>query len=170
MRQGKLSAIPQNYTVVQYVTGQGAKIIGMRKSPGTGMKAGGQKMVVIKICLLGVLAVLLALQFKILRPEYAAYIGVACGGLICVFIVEYLSKVFDQFGQLQQYVEANREYLNILLKMIGITYICEFSAGICKDAGFQTIAGQIEVFGKVCILLFGLPIVISLLQTIGNFV
>ena len=82
-------------------------------------------MIVIKICLLGVLAVLLALQFKILRPEYAAYIG--------------------------------------------ITYICEFSAGICRDAGFQTIAGQIEVFGKVCILLFGLPIVISLLQTIGNF-
>ena len=94
-------------------------------------------MIVIKISLLGVLAVLLALQFKILRPEYAAYIGVACGGLICVFIVEYLARVFKEFGQLQQYVTANREYLNILLKMIGITYICEFSAGICKDAGFQ---------------------------------
>lgn len=113
---------------------------------------------------------MLALQFKILRPEYAAYIGVACGGLICVFIVEYLARVFKEFGQLQQYVSANREYLNILLKMIGITYICEFSAGICRDAGFQTIAGQIEVFGKVCILLFGLPIVISLMQTIGSFV
>ena len=87
-----------------------------------------------------------------------------------MFILEYLARVFKEFGQLQQYVTANREYLNILLKMIGITYICEFSAGICKDAGFQTIAGQIEVFGKVCILLFGLPIVISLMQTIGSFV
>ena len=125
-------------------------------------------MIVIKVAMLGVLAVLMALQFKILRPEFAAYIGAACGGLICIFIVEYLSRVFKEFGQLQQYVTANREYLNILLKMIGITYICEFSAGICKDAGFQTIAGQIEVFGKVCILLFGLPIVISLMQTIGN--
>lgn len=127
-------------------------------------------MIVIKIALLGVLSVLLALQFKILRPEYASYIGVACGGLICVFIVEYLARVFQEFGQLQQYVAANREYLNILLKMIGITYICEFSAGICRDAGFQTIAGQIEVFGKVCILLFGLPIVLSLMKTIGSFV
>lgn len=127
-------------------------------------------MIVMKIALLGVFAVLLALQFKILRPEYAAYIGVACGVLICAFIVEYLTRVFKEFEQLQQYVSANREYLNILLKMIGITYICEFSAGICRDAGFQTIASQIEVFGKVCILLFGLPIVISLMQTIGSFV
>lgn len=127
-------------------------------------------MIVMKIALLGVFAVLLALQFKILRPEYAAYIGVACGVLICAFIVEYLARVFKEFEQLQQYVSANREYLNILLKMIGITYICEFSAGICRDAGFQTIASQIEVFGKVCILLFGLPIVISLMQTIGSFV
>jgi len=54
--------------------------------------------------------------------------------------------------------------------MIGITYICEFSSNVCRDAGFQAIGGQIEVFGKVCILMFGLPIVISLLQTIGNFI
>ncbi len=127
-------------------------------------------MVVIKITLIGVTAVLLALQFKLLRPEYAAYIGVACGGLICIFIVEYLNRVFREFEGLQQYVAANREYLNILLKMIGITYICEFSASVCRDAGFQSIAGQIEVFGKVCILMFGLPIVISLLQTLGSFI
>ncbi len=128
------------------------------------------KVIVIKITLIGVLAVLLALQFKMLRPEYAAYIGVACGGLICIFIVEYLNRVFREFEGLQQYVSANREYLNILLKMIGITYICEFSASVCRDAGFQSIAGQIEVFGKVCILMFGLPIVISLLQTLGSFI
>lgn len=127
-------------------------------------------MVVIKITLIGVLAVLLGLQFKLLRPEYATYIGIACGGLICIFIVEYLNRVFNEFEGLQQYVSANREYLNILLKMIGITYICEFSASICRDAGFQSIAGQIEVFGKVCILMFGLPIVISLLQTLGSFI
>ncbi len=126
-------------------------------------------MIVVKVSLLGVLAVLLAMQFKVLRPEFAVYIGAACGGLICLFIVEYLYRVFHEFEQLRRYVTANREYLNILLKMIGITYICEFSAGICRDAGFQAIAGQIEIFGKVCILLFGLPIVVSLMETIGNF-
>lgn len=126
-------------------------------------------MVVVKVSLLGIVAVLLALQFKMLRPEYAAYLGIACGGLICIFIVEYLYQVFREFEGLQQYVTANREYLGILMKMIGITYICEFSASICKDAGFQAIAGQIEIFGKICILMFALPIVISLIQTIGSF-
>lgn len=77
--------------------------------------------------------------------------------------------MFQQFGQLQQYVSANREYLNILLKMIGITYICEFSAGICKDAGYQTVAGQIEILGKLSVMFAGLPILFAVIEQIQSF-
>ena len=56
-----------------------------------------------------------------------------------------------------------------MLKMIGITYIAEFSSGICKDAGYQTIAGQIEIFGKLTILTLGMPVLMALLETIREF-
>lgn len=126
-------------------------------------------MIVAKIALFGIVAVLLAVQFRALKSDYAIYIGTACAGLICIYILEYLSQVLREFEGLKQYISSNREYFGVLLKMVGITYICEFSAGICKDAGFQAVAGQIEIFGKLCILLSGLPIVFSLLQLIGDF-
>lgn len=44
----------------------------------------------------------------------------------------------------------------VILKMVGITYIAEFASGICKDAGYQTIAGQIETFAKLTILALGM--------------
>ena len=47
--------------------------------------------------------------------------------------------------------------------------IAEFSAGICRDAGYQTMAGQIEIFGKLTILVMGLPVLLALLQTIQEF-
>ena len=56
-----------------------------------------------------------------------------------------------------------------MLKMIGITYISEFSSSICKDTGYQTIAVQIEVFSKLTILAMGMPILLALLETIQEF-
>ena len=53
--------------------------------------------------------------------------------------------------------------------MIGITYVAEFSSGICKDAGYQTIAVQIEIFGKLMILVLSMPILTALLDTIREF-
>ena len=56
-----------------------------------------------------------------------------------------------------------------MLKMIGITYIAEFSSGICRDAGYQTIASQIEIFSKLTILALGMPVLLALLETIQEF-
>ena len=60
-------------------------------------------------------------------------------------------------------------YLSVMLKMIGVTYIAEFSSGICRDAGYQTIAVQIEIFSKLTILALGMPVLLALLETIREF-
>lgn len=66
-------------------------------------------------------------------------------------------------------IRINRIYLTTLLKIAGITYIAEFSSGICKDAGFGSIGSQIEIFGKLSILAVSMPIVLALLETLQSF-
>ena len=56
-----------------------------------------------------------------------------------------------------------------MLKVIGITYICEFSSGICKDAGYQSVAGQIEILGKLTVMFSGLPILFAVIEQIQSF-
>ena len=55
------------------------------------------------------------------------------------------------------------------MKIIGITYIAEFSADICKDAGYGTLASQIGIFSKLSILAVSMPVLSALLQTIHGF-
>jgi len=74
-----------------------------------------------------------------------------------------------QFLKLQNLLNGAEEYLSILLRVIGITYICEFSANICKDAGYQSIAGQIEVLGKLSVMLAGIPILFAVINQIQSF-
>ena len=104
-------------------------------------------MEVLKIGLLGVAGVMLALQFKSNKPEFGLYIGFAICLLLFSFVVSGLSSVIGSMKEMERYISRDGVYFRILLKVIGITYICEFSSGICRDAGYTSIAGQIEIFG-----------------------
>ena len=55
------------------------------------------------------------------------------------------------------------------MKMIGITYIAEFASGICRDAGYGSLGGQIEMFGKLSMLAVSMPILLTLMETIRVF-
>ena len=67
------------------------------------------------------------------------------------------------------YLSGSEEYLSILFRVIGITYICEFSSDICRDAGYQAVAGQIEVLGKLVVMFAGLPILFAVIEQIQSF-
>ena len=123
----------------------------------------------IKIAFLGVAGVLLAIQFKAQKPEYGIYIGLAAGILIFSYTVRQVAAVMAQLGQLKAYLGGAETYLAVLLKVIGITYICEFSADICKDASYGTVAGQIEVLGKLSVMFAGLPVLFAVISQIQGF-
>lgn len=121
---------------------------------------------ILKIGLLGVAGVMLALQFKSGKQEYGLYLGFAVCLLIFSFVISGLTSVLGNVEMLQKYMDADHTWFRILFKVIGITYICEFCAGICKDAGYSSIAGQIEIFGKLSVLMAGMPILLAIIESI----
>lgn len=121
-----------------------------------------------RIAIFGVVGVLIGIQFKGVRQEYSAYIGLGVSLLIFFYACEYLGRMKDSVMALGSVLEEGG-YLGILFKIIGITYLSEFCAGLCRDAGYQSIASQVELFGKVTILLVGMPVVLSLVDTITQF-
>ncbi|MBE5852338.1 MAG: stage III sporulation protein AD [Lachnospiraceae bacterium] len=124
---------------------------------------------IVKIGIIGILAVVFGIFFKNVKQEYTLYIGIAGALLIAIIAISYLIRVLNGVEALQAYIEKSGQYLKMLLKMVGITYICEFTSSICKDAGYQAMAGQIDVFGKICVIMVGFPIVQALFELLGKF-
>lgn len=124
---------------------------------------------IVKIGFLGIAGVLLAMQFKGGKAEYATYIGLAVSILIFCFSMRQMETVTEQFLKIRAYLNGSERYLSILFKVIGITYICEFSSDICRDAGYQAVAGQIEVLGKLTVMFAGLPILFAVIEQIQSF-
>ena len=123
----------------------------------------------VRVVFLGIAGVMLAIQFKGQKPEYGAYMGLAVGILIFGYALRQVAAVTNQLEKLQAYLGSAGSYLTVLLKVIGITYICEFSADICKDAGYQAVAGQIEVLGKLSVMFAGLPVLFAVIEQIQIF-
>ena len=123
----------------------------------------------VQIGMIGVLGALLAIQFKGGKTEYGIYMSVAVSIVLFLCIVDRLEIFVRTIDEISRYISVDTGYLSTMLKMIGITYISEFSSSICKDTGYQTIAVQIEVFSKLPILAMGMPILLALLETIQEF-
>ncbi len=123
---------------------------------------------ILKISIFGISAVLLALILKSYRPEYSYYISIAV--CICIFLLvaTKLELIIGYAENMQRMLRLDNAYMGMILKMIGVTYIADFASNICKDCGYQTIAGQIELFAKLSILVLGMPVILGFMETIGE--
>ena len=109
------------------------------------------------------------MQFKNGKSEYGIYISIVLGLLIFATLLGKISLIKDVLNEINGVAGPGNDYWKTLWKILGITYAAEFSSAICKDAGYQTIALQIEVFAKITILVLSLPVLSALLQTIRGF-
>jgi len=124
---------------------------------------------IVKVGIIGIIGVLLAVFMKESKPEFAVYISLGTCLMIFFYSVSKIEFLVGSVNTVLSYISINTSYLLILMKIVGITYIAEFSSNICKDAGFSTIAGQIEIFSKLAILAISMPILLALLETVNSF-
>ena len=103
------------------------------------------------------------------ETEYGIYVSIAAGILLGAGIIGKLGTVLDTVKEIGSFLQIEGSYLGVLLKMLGITYVAEFASNICKDSGCQTIAAQIQLFGKITVLALGMPVLLTLLRTIEAF-
>lgn len=123
----------------------------------------------IKVAVIGIAAVLLALPFKNGKSEYSTMITLAACLLIFVIALAKISDMVEVIRRLETYMQGGNAYVTILMKMLGITFVSEFASGMCQDAGYGAIAGQVELMGKLVVLVVSLPVLLSLLDTINTF-
>lgn len=124
---------------------------------------------IIKISLLGICGVILGFFLKETRPEYGGLVTLGIGVMILGLAVGKIQYIFEVIEKLKDSLPVDGSYVATLIKMVGITYIGQFSAGICRDAGHQATAGQINLFCRLSIMVLSLPILMALLDTIQKF-
>ncbi|SES71010.1 stage III sporulation protein AD [Natronincola peptidivorans] len=127
-------------------------------------------MEIFQIVAIGLIATFLSVLIRNEKPEIGIYIGLVTGVIIFIFIVTKLQAVITILNQLANTINIDDIYLSTILKIVGIAYIAEFGAQVCRDAGEGVIASKIEFAGKILIMVMAVPILVSLMDLIINIV
>lgn len=117
---------------------------------------------------IGVIGVSLAVLLKQYKPEYAVAVSLVVGVVIFAVVAANLTPVIDQLNALLDQTKMPREYIEILIKALGICFLTQIACDTCKDAGQTAIASKLEIAGKLAILALSLPLFSELLSIVAT--
>lgn len=123
----------------------------------------------IQIAVIAILGIITAVILKSYKSEFGMFFIIALSFLFLGQGISLMAKIKAELENLQFFYQENQYYYKILFKLIGITYLCEFTSGICRDAGYQSIAAQVELMGKMLILVSGMPVLITMIETLWKY-
>lgn len=121
---------------------------------------------VFKVVGIGVVACIIIVVVKQLKPELAVTVIVSTSVLILIYILKNFSQIFYVFNQIIEKTGINNDLFMILIKIIGVGYLVEFGASICEDSGNSSIANKVVLGGKIAIFIMSLPIIQNLFNLI----
>lgn len=123
-------------------------------------------MEILQVVGIGLIGAVLAVYVKERNKEIAVLVSMATGLILFIFAVSKISAVLRVLQDLASLANVNMFYLTTILKIIGIAYVAEFGAQVCKDAGEGSIASKIEFAAKILVIVLALPIIVAILESI----
>ena len=125
-------------------------------------------MSVLKIAAIGLIGLLLASLIKTVNKDVSIYVVLATVTLLFIYIVGEISGVFIYLETIYNNVTYGREFFPIVIKVLAVAYIADFTSQLCKDAGEASIGSKIELAGKIIIFYMAMPIFTAILQLIDS--
>lgn len=114
---------------------------------------------IIKITGLGLVAVVLIVIIRQQRPELAVQLSIVVGAVIFTMMLGKINSVISLMQELARRSNVSTLYMGTILKIVGVAYIAEFGAQICRDAGESAVASKIEFAAKVIVIVLAVPII-----------
>lgn len=114
------------------------------------------------------IGVLLAIKLKGLGSHFWIYISLGLSLFVLFYIINRLSFVMDFLNDVLDDIGLESGYFDILIKIVGISYLCEFASNLCKESGFLSVAGQIEMGGKLTMLVLSMPILFAIVDVVTS--
>lgn len=118
------------------------------------------------ICLLGIITAVISVSIRKYNSEIAFLLTLAGCIIIFLSVIFNISTVFDTAKNIFESASVNSSYIKILLKAIGLCFICEFAVDLCIDSGQRSLANNISIAGKALVLVTAIPLYKDVLNAV----
>lgn len=118
---------------------------------------------IIGLCLI---VTIICKVFERSNREYSFLIMLISIAFILLFTVSYISPIMSKIREVFALTEVSNEYLTIMCKAIGMCYLTQLGCDYCKDANENALCSELEIAGKVSLLIIALPLFSNLIDIV----
>lgn len=123
-------------------------------------------MEIVQIVGIGLVTMIASLLLKQIKPEYAMLVVICGSVLLLLMTMNYLTQVVGVFNIIVQKTGLSSNLFAIIIKIIGIGYLTEFTANLCLDSGMSGLGDKVLLAGKLLIFVMSLPIIYNIIDII----
>ena len=125
-------------------------------------------MEILKIAAVALTGVILASVMKTVNKEITIYIILATVIILFLSIIDKLREAFRYLEGIYDNVTYGRSFFPVIIKVLAVAYITDFTAQLCRDSGENAIGSKVELAGKVMIFYLAMPVLSAILELISS--
>lgn len=121
---------------------------------------------ILSICALCVVTAVMIVLLKPKNGEIALMLSVLCCTIILLAFFLKVSEISNVINKIIASANISTNYISILLKVIGICIVTEFTSNVCKDAGSASLSSSVLLAGKIMVTVCSLPLYCDILNVV----
>jgi len=123
---------------------------------------------IVSICAVAIVSAILSITIKRHNSELAILISIGAAVVILISVIEYVLTGIDTVSDILAQANISAENIMILLKVMGICFITEFTCDCTKEAGLDALSGNIAIAGKILVLVTAMPMFTKILSVVTS--
>ncbi len=121
----------------------------------------------IKASAVGIAAGMICLVIKKSNPELSAVLGAAAAVAICFAAVSFAAPLEELASLIKSMTSSGELFIAPVMKCAAIAIVTKLASELCRDSSQSAVASSVELAGSICALSVAMPLIISMLKTIG---
>jgi len=113
-----------------------------------------------------VTGVILALVLKSTGSSMGTFVSVVLCVGTAMLVFNGLISVCTRINMFTAGI--NQEYIKLIVKVIGISYVTEISSNICKENGFAALASAMEIYARISVAGLCIPVIVTLFEMVSE--
>ena len=122
----------------------------------------------VKCAALAIFSALVSLMIRRMNPELSFALAAATVVVLLLASAALLEKTIASFREAEKIFADTSIQMRPMLKCLGIAAASRFGADLCRDASQGALASAVELAGTLCAAAVSIPMIFTMLTTIGG--
>ncbi len=122
----------------------------------------------VKCAALAIFSALVSLMIRRMNPEFSFALAAVTVVTLLIASASLLEKTISSFREAEKIFADTTMQMRPMLKCLGIAAASRLGSDLCRDASQAALASAVELAGTLCAVAVSMPMIFTMLTTIGG--